>query len=71
MWVSLPMPEQNDVDYLFYKIMFYLFYKMMFSNMILIITGHYHWIMTVTQITRDYALGKINALSRVRFQPII
>ena len=41
MWVILLMPEQNDVSYLFYKIMFYLFYKMMFSNMILIMTGHY------------------------------
>ena len=35
------MPEQNDVYYLFYKIMFYLFYKMMFYNMIFcIMTGH-------------------------------
>ena len=54
MGVILLMPEQHDVYYLFYKIMFYLFYKimfylfykMMFSDMILIMTGHYHWIMT-------------------------
>ena len=35
------MPEQIDVYYLFYMIMFYLFYKMMFYNMILLMTGHY------------------------------
>ena len=45
----------------FYKIMFYLLYKMMFYNMILLMTGHYP----------NYALGKINAWSRVRFQQII
>ena len=45
------MPEQNDVYYLFYKIMFYLFSKMMFCNVILIMTGHYP----------NYALVKINA----------
>ena len=60
--VRLPAPL---LYYLFYKIMFYLFYKMMFSNMILIMTGHYNRMM------RDYALGKINAWSRVRFQQII
>ena len=60
MWVILLMPEQNDVYYLCYKIVFYLFYKIMFYNMILLMTGHYP----------NYALGKINAWSRVRFQPI-
>ena len=34
------MTEQNDVYYLFYKIMFYLLYKMMFYNMILLMTDH-------------------------------
>ena len=34
------MPEQNDVYYLFYKIMFYLLYEMMYYNMILLMTGH-------------------------------
>ena len=65
--VPSKMPEQNDVYYLFYKIIIYLFYKiiiylfykMMFYNMILIMTGHYP----------NYVLGKMNAWSRVRFQP--
>ena len=62
MWVILLKPEQiNDVYYLFNKIMLYLFYKMMFYNMILLMTGHY----------QNYALGKINAWSRVRSQSII
>ena len=67
-WVILLMHEQNDVYYMFYKIMFYLFYKMMFYNLILIMTGHYHLIMTGYP---KYTLGKINAWSRLRFQPII
>ena len=61
MWVILIMPEQNNVHYLFNKIMFYLFYKMMLYNMILLMTGHY----------QNFVLGKINAWLRVCFQPII
>ena len=62
MLIIVLMPEQKDVYCLFYKIMFYLFSKMMFYNMSLIImAGHY----------TNYALGNINACSRVRFQPII
>ena len=61
MWVILLMPKQNEAYYLFYKIMFYLLYKIVFYEMILIMTGQYS----------NYALGKTNTWSRVRFQPII
>ena len=63
-WTVLKVPNMGnftnaltDVYYLFYKIIFYLFYKMMFSNTVLIMTGHYHWIMTGT-------LPKLRAITR-------
>ena len=62
------MPGQNAVYYLFFGLCF-ICYKMMFYNMILLMTGHSNWIMTGHY--PNFALGKLNARSHVRFQQVI
>ena len=69
MWVILLYVQQNDVNYLFYEIMFNLFYKMMFYNMILKMTGHYHWITTGSlfklRVKQDKMPGHVYAFNQI------